>query len=370
MRKDISPLKILMTSHIADLKGSAMSFWTLITGLDRNKFEVLPLFTKPGPLISKLQERGFTPQTLTYQGWEKLLAVGRAKKIIRENNIGLVYVNCAVGFSRIVAMAAYDLNIPVIWHIREPPESSRVKKNKKWIKKTASQVVAVSEELKQTFSHLAPTVKIDNGVDLERFHKQLDGAAFRRTQGLRDDDFVFGIVGSIEARKNSKMFVEAAIELTKHNINLRFIIAGSGKKDYVQSIKQMVSEAAMEKHFTFTGSLWDVPALMASLNVLVMPSQWEGFPRVIVESMAVGTPAIAADVGDVSYILDNDINGCIMATLSLQELLDKMQYAIDYPGKFRAMGEAAAKKAHERFSQQRHVSLMQNLFDATASSAE
>ena len=355
---------VFMTSHMAELKGSAMSLSTLVLGLDKCRYRPIVCFAKPGPLIEKLGDHDIRTVRIAYNGFAKLFTFIRLYLFLRSAKVDLVYVNCAVGFSRVAAKAARCLGIPVVWHVREPPLGSRVQKNLKWMKKLAQLVVVVSEELRQYLApHVGEIINVPNGVDLQRFQPGVITESVRTAYGIPPSAFIVGCIGSLEERKNTRRFVQAAIDIAEKYDHVYCLVVGAGEHKYVEALKDSVHERELEKRIVFTGPRWDMPEIMASLDVLMMPSEWEGFPRVVIESMAVGTPVIASNVGDVPAIIRHGEDGIIMQSWRRDDLIAVMSWAVEHQVELSRYAESAVANVRCRFSQGRHVEKMQALFD-------
>src|SRR5512139_3504422 len=257
-------IRLLCTSHTAKLTGSAMSLYTLLGGLDRAEFSPFVLLAEDGPLIERLDGLGIGHARVPYLGWRKLLTTTRAATLLRQQRIDLVYLNCVVGFSSAVARAAARLDLPIVWHVREPPDSSRVRRHRDTLMATATTIVVVSEEQRLALAGSTPVLKVDNGVDLSRFAPRPRDDAFRQRHGLPPAAFVFGIIGTIEDRKNTLQFLDAAARVAAEEPDVRFLVVGGGHGDYRERVRQRVEgDARLRGRTVFTGEIWDVPQAMA-----------------------------------------------------------------------------------------------------------
>lgn len=360
-------IRLLCTSHTAKLTGSAMSLYTLLGGLDRRQFTPFVLLAEDGPLVERLEGLGIDHARVPYRGWRKLLTTSRAAAVLREQRIDLVYLNCVVGFSSAVARAAARLDLPMVWHVREPPGSSRVRRHRDTLTTAATTIVVVSEEQRRALAGPTPVVKVDNGVDLSRFAPRPRDDTFRQRCGLPPAAFVFGMIGTIEDRKNTLQFLEAAARVAAEDPDVRFLVVGGGHGDYRERVRRRAeADPLLQSRTVFTGEIWDVPQAMAAIDCLVMPSKWEGFPRVLLECMSIGTPAIASDVGDVRYMLDDGRTGFVVPTDDLDALTAAMRVALARRAELPEIGAAASDDARRRFSQAAHVERMSTVLRESA----
>ncbi len=361
-----SPARILYCSHTAALKGSAISLYHLMTGLDRNKYTPVAAFSKDGPLVAKLNSEGITSVVLKKRGFLNLGLIRESIRLLKDEKIDLVHLNSAVPFCKNIGLAALIAGNPVIWHIREDPEGKRVRALGKWISLLSDRIFVVSSDLYTYFKNTGKALKIYNGVDNERFKPGMDGSAFRARYGIPRDAFVFGMVGSIEKRKGNISFLEAARHVSNINEQSWFVIVGTGLESDVNKVEEFIKENGLDGRVVLTGRLSDITEAMAGIDILVMPSLWEGFPRALIEAMACGKPSIASDVGEVRHILEDGRSGYIIPKGDNEALTKAMESCLTNKNGLSVMGRAARGKA-EQFTLSRHVETVQGEYEALLS---
>lgn len=350
-----------------------MSLWTLVTGLDRSRFEPFVLLARPGPLQAQLERAGIPTAVVPYQGWRRVLTTWRARSLMRKRHIDLVYLNSVVGFSRAVGRAAKSLGLPAVWHVREAPSSARVERNRRWLRRLATQVLVVSEEQRLALStpDCAPPIQVDNGVDLGRFDRAVaDGLGFRFRHGLPASKPVFGMVGTVEERKNVAAVVDAVGRLCASGGDLYLAVIGRADSEYAAALQGRVAEHALLRgRVFFVGEIDDVPSALAALDCLVMASRWEGFPRGLLEGICMGVPVIATDVGEVAAMLDHHSGGRIIPVDDGEALAAAMTDVLAHPHVAWTLAQETATRARERYSQAAHVTRMSALLEDVAERA-
>jgi len=117
---------------------------------------------------------------------------------------------------------------------------------------------------------------------------------------IPEDRKVILFVGRLSRLKGAETFERIIPRVLERRDDLHFLFVGSAEKKL--SFPQSASE-----HVTYTSRVSpnDVPGYMATADVLAHPSLTEGVPRVLLEALAVGTPVLARDVGDVASVTDN-----------------------------------------------------------------
>ncbi len=143
-----------------------------------------------------------------------------------------------------------------------------------------------------------------NWVNLERFRKDTyDKQQLRRELSLRTDSKVILFVHWLSPRKGAQYLVKIAEEVIRNISEALFLIVGDGP--YRETLKREIEESDRKNSFRMVGSISNVkvPKYYAVADLFIMPSEEEGFPRVLLEAMAMGIPFVANDVGGVRDIL-------------------------------------------------------------------
>lgn len=134
------------------------------------------------------------------------------------------------------------------------------------------------------------------GMDLKKYRKAAFGAdeiaAARREMGAGPGDTLVLTVAEFSPGKRHKDLVKALAETGDPAIRLAF--AGTGP--LAAETRRLAAEAGVADRVKFLGFRKDIPLLIAAADVTALPSGREGLPRVVMESMAIGTPVIGADI--------------------------------------------------------------------------
>lgn len=157
---------------------------------------------------------------------------------------------------------------------------------------------------------------LKNGIELAPY--RLDESkrkAKRRELGL-GDELVLGCVGRLVEQKNVGFAIDVLGRLVERVPNARLYLVGDG--DRRAALEAQVREKGLRDHVAFLGSRHDIPELMQVLDVLLMPSLFEGLGIVLVEAQAASLPCVASDNVPTEAAL-----GGRVAFLSLDEPLDK-----------------------------------------------
>ena len=201
---------------------------------------------------------------------------------------------------------------------------------------SASRVFTVSERLRQFAIGLgadpSKAKTIPNGVETQVFHDR-DRAESRKKLGLDAQRKLIISVGSLIERKGHHKVVRALSRLLGDGRSVHLaIVGGAGTEgQYEQEIHRTVSALALDGAVTFMGSVGPdaVADMMCAADVLCLPSTREGWPNVVHESLACGTPVVATDVGAVPDMLPDARYGFVVPVNDQQALERALADAIE-----------------------------------------
>lgn len=221
----------------------------------------------------------------------------------------------------------------------------------------AGALIAVSSALADSMADMGmPEEKIHvipNGVDLDFFCPGEEEGR-RRSSEPR-----FLYVGSLKRPKGQALALEFLAELGSGEL----VIAGKGPDEAYY--KMLADRLGVRDRVRFLGSL-DPVALRSeyrSADVLMLMSEREGMPNVLLESLACGTPVIASRVGGTAEIVGSDVAGELVDRPSVESLLDAWRAL-----SARGVDTAVVRRYAMRFSWDESVSRLLNLMQRTVRS--
>ncbi|MCF7616511.1 glycosyltransferase family 1 protein [Bacillus sonorensis] len=136
---------------------------------------------------------------------------------------------------------------------------------------------------------------LQNGIDLDRFQEanSRSKAVMKQRFGIRENVLVIGHVGRFFEQKNHPFLLELAVRFKKAETPFQAVLAGDGPLR--RQMEEQAAELGLENDILFLGVVEDIPALMRTFDVFVMPSLFEGLPLVLVEAQASGLPCVVSD---------------------------------------------------------------------------
>jgi glycosyltransferase involved in cell wall biosynthesis len=211
------------------------------------------------------------------------------------------------------------------------------------------------------------TQLLGNGIDLARFRPDAtiagDRAELRKELGATPDQVVVGMVGRLVAEKGLLELFDAARRLDD-----RFVVAVIGPDDpeKADALDRTTVRAAEEAGVRFLGMRDDVDHLYGAMDVFVLPSWREGFPRAAMEAAASGLPIVASDVRGCRQVVDHGATGLLVPVRDAGELAQAIRTLGDDPDRRAAMGAAAAARARAEFDERRVVATVLDTYRSVA----
>ena len=132
---------------------------------------------------------------------------------------------------------------------------------------------------------------------------------------------------------------------------------------YYQQLQQLVVDLGLSNHVLLTGFRADIARIMAASDIVVhSASEPEPFGRVIVEAMASGRPVIATAAGGVLDIVEDERNGLLVPPRDAASMAEAILRLLVDRGQADRIGQQAQRCARERFSVDRHVTAIQQVY--------
>lgn len=262
------------------------------------------------------------------------------------------------------APPAKCLRIPIVWYVRtDEPQGvfDRVGI------RLADQLVTISDNVKKRFdakdarAYRDKIQTVYTGVDTEKFDPEsveelpldVDENAMRVVE-----------VATITERKGQHDLVEALNSVDDTVENCVVLFAGEapeGETEYKEQLERKIERADLDVDVEFLGWVDDVPALLQSTDVFVLPSYNEGLPRSILEAMAMEVPVVTTDAGGAEELVRDGKDGFVVPIQETQELSKRLAKLCNDEQKRNEMGVAARERIDEAFTIERYVESFEDL---------
>jgi glycosyltransferase involved in cell wall biosynthesis len=255
------------------------------------------------------------------------------------------------------------LGLPLAWLARVPvriaTHRGRIEAFPKWRQvfhnllinaRIAHTLIAVSEQTRQQAIHEGVwenrITVIPNGVQpLDT--SSVNRAVVRRDLGLNENDILILSVGRLTYQKGHEFLVQAMFTVVGRFPNAKAGICGDGPLR--SQLETQIIDTGLSNHMKLLGAWEDISPLLASADIFVLPSRWEGLSRALMEAMAAGLPVIAAEVDGIKDLVTDGVNGLLVASEDARMLGNSILQLIadaEMRKKLGAAGQAHVLKTH------------------------
>lgn len=141
------------------------------------------------------------------------------------------------------------------------------------------------------------------------------------------DTVTFGFIGALSEVKGIKELIAAFQQLLKTHGNARLLVAGNGKPEFVQELRQMANSPMIE----FLGRV-DALEFFTRIDYCVAPSTWrDPFPGVVYEAISQNVPVIGSKAGGIPEVIQEGVNGTLFQITDSSALTNKLLEAVKKP---------------------------------------
>jgi glycosyltransferase involved in cell wall biosynthesis len=356
--------------------GAQVHLAALVRGLDRERFspEVRCLM-RGGPLFDELAREGVAVESFdlpTIYGPRAWRAFARLVRALRRAHVDVVhcYLVSANIFGGLAARAAgipvvtsrRDVGISRNWRLRLF-EGTVVNPLVDAVTANSASVAAAARA--ERFLAAEKVTLIPNGVDLQRFDPARHPAeAARAALGLSAEEMVVGSVGHLSPVKGHADLLEAAAVLARGGTPLRVLLVGDGPLR--ASLEDTARSLGIPERVVFAGVRDDVPAVLAAMDVFVLPSHTEGMSNALLEAMAMARPIVATAVDGNADVVRDGVTGRLVPPRDPPTLAGALAALLDDPAAARSLGCAARRHVAEEHSLPVMVSRYERLYQELA----
>jgi len=201
--------------------------------------------------------------------------------------------------------------------------------------------------------------QVGNGISLARFDparvSDAQRRALRAELGFDENTIVVGMVGRLVAEKGYLDAFAAARLVATRVPNARFIFVGNFE-DKADAIKPAIlREYGIDGVAQLLGHRSDIVQLYAAMDIFMLPSHREGFPRAVMEAAAMGKPCVVTDVRGCRQTVEHEVNGLIVPARAPEQLATALERLLLSAAGQEQFGRAGRQKALREFDENRVI---------------
>ena len=360
------PVAIALVITDLDVGGAERALTALATRLNPARWRVgVFCLREPGQLTEILRQANIFCECLSVHRRNPFQAVMRLARSLRRFHPDLVqsfmfHANLAARLSALWAGSPW-----VVGSLRV------AERQKRWhlildrlTESLATGSVCVSQGVLK-FSrdvgglNTARLIVIPNGIDPRPFD---DAPRLSRTEiGVAENAHLALYVGRLDVQKGLPDLLDAAERLVNERPHWHLVLAGDGPtRSWLMA--EIANRRGLRGRVHWLGSRDDIPALLKSADVLVLPSLWEGMPNVVLEAMAASRPVIGTAVEGTQDLIVPGKTGWLIPPSDVGSLTRALLEAADSPECCLRYGEAGRRRVETEFSLDKTVAAYEGMW--------
>jgi glycosyltransferase involved in cell wall biosynthesis len=178
-----------------------------------------------------------------------------------------------------------------------------------------------------------------------------------RAELLRGQRAIVLVPARLDPLKGHEFLLKAARTLE----GVQVVLAGDGPER--ARLEGLVDELALTERVSFLGFRDDMPRLLASADVVVLPSLAEGLPLSLLEAMAAGTPVVATAIGGTDEAIEDGVTGLLVPPSDVPALAAGLERVLADPAEAHRRAEAGAARVASLFRAERMVERIEALYE-------
>ncbi|MCF8094885.1 MAG: glycosyltransferase [Desulfobacteraceae bacterium] len=364
-------IKILQAIYNLEYGGSERLAAFLSYSADQTKYEpsILGLFGS-GPLTQELTNKGipFCYFKKKRSPGRRIHLLFRIYKLLLKEKVDILQVHGSYPLTRVLVPALLS-KVKVIYteHAKQSLQTTpKLRLMTRFASFFCSGIVAVSYDLK---NYLVYEVGINekkirvihNGIDLNKFDPQKRTGDLQVLSHKKSNSGYVGVVGRLTEAKDHENLFKAWSKIDFKGIKAQLVIVGDGEKR--DELKKLVNTLGIQKDVVFLGQREEIREIIASMDLMILPSKREGFPLSVLEYMAMGKSVIATKVGGVTEIIEHGVNGYLVPSENSEELAHAISNYFLYPEAFKKMAIQGQKTVIEKFNAKICLQAYEELYD-------
>lgn len=356
--------KILLYTDTPQTGGAELQIFLLAKFLNKENFTPILAVSNYSSLdkwCENFEKEGIKVIRLNVKSKHDPKHLPQLKAIIEQENIDLLHAHVWNPAScRFAFFAGSQTKTPIITTEHDPFKLSWLKDlfKKHTLNKT-NKVITVSENNAKIIRSLYPKHAnkiqvIHNGIDTTWWHSQLlrftnEDLKEIKTKKFfaKEDTLIIISVAELHERKGLEYLIKAMPKISEKFPNTKLVLVGEGPNR--KNLESIVEKLEIKNLVTFLGKQKDIPTLLKSSNIFVLPSKREAFGLVNLEAMLTPLPIVATKIGGIPEIIKDGDTGILVEAEDSEALADAIKSLIEDSETRNKMANAGQKRALEHF---------------------
>jgi glycosyltransferase involved in cell wall biosynthesis len=322
----MKPVKVMHLIGSMDIGGAEKLTRLIIEALPREEYNSSVCCIKCGGYYAdQLKEKGYPVHVLIgilkhspVSIINSLKAFWRLYRLLRKERPDILHTHLfsASCLGRIAAKVAGVRRIITTLHrVEYPLIQSRIEQLFKGLTTLyiTDSHAAASELSKRLGIHLSSIMVIYNGIDVNEFSKPPTKICARKSIGVRDEEFVLGVIAHLYREKGHAFLLDSLAAIHEKIPGLKLVIVGDGHLR--GELERQAAENLPSGSVLFLGQRGDLANLLTAMDLLILPSSWEGFGLILAEAMYMNVPVITtSDGGGCAEVVAEEDGGLLVTS--------------------------------------------------------
>ena len=278
--------------------------------------------------------------------------------VMKQKGCRLIHVHWIHPNGAIGVLLKALFRVPLVVHARGSDFHTFAERNRfftlltRFVLKHSDWIFCTSEDIKRgiikVFLDLeAKNISVAyNDVDASQF-SPISVKEARRKLNIRENDLCFLFVGNLVREKGVLELLEVITELIKRKEADNFFLHYIGTGPLYDKLRELIKNNGFTERINVHGAVppSQIPLWMNASDLLILPSEKEGMPNVVLEALSCGIPVLSTNVGDVAKFIRNKENGYLIKASGIKKSLsDHLEYLIDNPSVLKNMKDELRKR--------------------------
>lgn len=358
-------MNIIFATSITIMGGGEVWMLRTLSELQKNGHQVSLLCRDDSEIKKIAQENGINAIALNFGGELNPFTILKLVRLFIKKNVDIILTNmeketrlCGIA-SKISSKGKLinrrGIDLPIKNNFRNKITY------KKLTEKIITNSLATKNSLLKNIDWLNEN-KIDvvyNGINIHEYSES-NTKNLKEELKINQESKVIGFVGRLSPQKGIEYLVEAYAKIAEVYKDTYLLIVGEGElKEYCVTEFRKLN---LTDKVIFTGFRKDIPNVMRTIDILVLPSLWEGFGIVLVEAMAAQKPCVASRISSIPEIVINGKTGILVDAKNSDALASALSTLLSDEEKRKVMGKNGQKLVDEKFSMSKMIQSYEKIF--------
>ena len=372
-------MRILYVAIDGEVSGGNNICSILLKAAQKQGYQVELLAPHPGKLTELLDREGIQIHFFNLARSFQFHKSVQLAFLLKKRDITLVHTHTTLYRGEILCrIACWIAGIPIICHQHDPADiynqNPVIFFYQRWLDRITSKIVkqfaAVSKERQRLMIQLKgyPRNRVEliyNGIDIESFSSQESRDSVRSKWFLQQQQIAIGLIARLEFPKGQGTLIEAIPDILNSYPEAKFFIIGDDRfpgQPCLTQYRRMIQALKIENSCFLLGFQTNIERLIQGLDIIVLPSWWEGHPLILLEALAARKPVIASSVGGTPEIIQHQQTGWLIPPRNPEALAQAVCAAIAQPELAQKLADRGYEYVKEYFDQKQMIAKVLSLY--------